>query len=519
MISSALESLNEQLENLNVGPLNVIIGSTSDSLETSLYNMECDSATVHVCDLGAADNSIGYNAYSQLETLQTSRHRFKLDVLRWQCKLRNEPWSDCIDKKSNFPTLYPDFVHKYCGVNQKLLKPISVPNKISIEEKEIIISIQNNNGVPTSEEVAQMLGSSIYEKNIPTNALELERSTGLFGTHWGGVNNSLCNEKEILDSLKTYSKFQCDDNKLLSSGWYEDKFNANAKSLEHASISWMSAKGHESRNLLRGELMIRYLTAPLLLGCISARQIWHSTASNKGSFNSFQQSDPLKDMAEAHEWHKILAAHNIYKSGESSHVCSKLEKAGEMKYGYWRWQGFLCRYAVSSLISDITLDKSDKTALLFIHGFGASGSQWQKKITEVAKCALSLNNVGGPTIALAPDLIGFGQSEKPALTYTQYLWESYVSDFQKQIGQNKYKTGKYVIGGNSIGGYTSMACAADDSIPVCDNYVSANGSVGSNKCIGLFLMNSAGQINAKNVELDSKTVAEMTYDGGLPPCR
>jgi pimeloyl-ACP methyl ester carboxylesterase len=173
-----------------------------------------------------------------------------------------------------------------------------------------------------------------------------------------------------------------------------------------------------------------------------------------------------------------------------------------------------------------------KDALLLVHGFGASSTQWQRSID-----ALSDEQQGSTASAslfdqvLAPDLIGFGQCEKPALTYTQYLWSGFVNDFAKEIGIEKESWDSFVVGGNSIGGYTSMTVAADDSVQVGagDGVLSSMGAPGSNRCSGLTLFNSAGNIRTKeeiaalkqemsNDKAKLQTVAQLTATDGLPPC-
>jgi pimeloyl-ACP methyl ester carboxylesterase len=147
--------------------------------------------------------------------------------------------------------------------------------------------------------------------------------------------------------------------------------------------------------------------------------------------------------------------------------------------------------------------------MVLVHGFGASGSQFNQTTQSLAKnlySSLSITLEDADTIlevpkqsallVAAPDLIGFGQSEKPCLTYTQYLWESFVASFTQDIILNPHlgACDSFVIGGNSIGGYTAMAVAADDSRHVD---VSSSGAFGSSKCTGLILMNSAGRLYSR----------------------
>jgi len=61
----------------------------------------------------------------------------------------------------------------------------------------------------------------------------------------------------------------------------------------------------------------------------------------------------------------------------------------------------------------------DRPALVLVHGFGASADQWHRLIDEL----------GGEYDVWALDLLGFGHSEKPTISYTQFLWEDVVRDF------------------------------------------------------------------------------------------
>lgn len=508
MISSALESLNTELVHLNIGPLNVCTGSTSQCLKDLIGEKTVGAnVSIRVCDLGAADNEIGYGAFSQVENVEFDKD--KVQIKAWQCRLREDPWKEAQSK--SFPTAYPDYVSKFCN-NKVPISPITLPEFESqlLTNKEVIGEI------PKSITIEEMISNDIYGKdNVPYEKLDSEQCTGLYGTHWGGANGARCSEADALACLESYAKCDGNDDEFLSSDWYPGKVSPNERSLEHASISWMSSQGMDTKYLLRGELAVRYLSAPLMLGCVSPRQIWHAVSDESGGILSFWKGpNPLHNMAESHEWQKVFAANCISKTKSSPQSVD----VGKLKYEYWRWQGFLCRYAVSPLSEEKPDNNDDNSALVLVHGFGASGSQWGKNIEEISKCASTFDPKLAPKIAFAPDLIGFGQSEKPCVTYTQYLWESYTSDFQKEVCQTKYKTGSFVIGGNSIGGYTSMACAADDVVSYEENYISANGAPGSKSCKGLFLMNSAGQINDRNFEVGQVSVAETTVNGNLPPC-
>jgi pimeloyl-ACP methyl ester carboxylesterase len=81
---------------------------------------------------------------------------------------------------------------------------------------------------------------------------------------------------------------------------------------------------------------------------------------------------------------------------------------------------------------------------------------------------------------LALDSIGFGYSEKPPLSYNQYIWRDQVLDLLGKYAKNR----SIVLMGNSIGGFTAANVAASLSND-------------PSRCInvaGLVLFNSAGRI-------------------------
>lgn len=137
-------------------------------------------------------------------------------------------------------------------------------------------------------------------------------------------------------------------------------------------------------------------------------------------------------------------------------------------------------------------------AFVLVHGFGASGRQF-----EGLSSAL-------PYTVFTPDLLGFGRTPKPSLTYTQYLWETFIRDFCSSTVKEQF-----VIGGNSIGGYTAMAAAADDSVLTGGSNggaaVTSNGVQGRGKCKGLILLNSAGVVRTKE-EVDEIELARVIQE-------
>jgi pimeloyl-ACP methyl ester carboxylesterase len=163
----------------------------------------------------------------------------------------------------------------------------------------------------------------------------------------------------------------------------------------------------------------------------------------------------------------------------------------------------------------------EKLGILLVHGFGASGAQWNKALQALRQTDAVCSQ------GLAPDLLGFGQSEKPAISYTSYLWDSQMMDFAKEIALHRHEWTCLVTGGNSIGGYTSMSLAACDAATGTE--VSSSGAPGTGRCIGLVLMNSAGPVKTRD-EVQAgfgpsmnngpwSTVAQATATQALPVCK
>ena len=142
-----------------------------------------------------------------------------------------------------------------------------------------------------------------------------------------------------------------------------------------------------------------------------------------------------------------------------------------MEQRYLRWNGWLVRYAVGG-----SEDPAAPTALL-VHGFGASSDQWDRVFDEFSPSkssesplsssspeegestadATDANAAAGAAAAgatgakgvrlLALDLLGFGHSAKPPLSFSQYSWADCARDVGLRVGG-----GPFFIAGNSIGG-------------------------------------------------------------------
>jgi len=141
-------------------------------------------------------------------------------------------------------------------------------------------------------------------------------------------------------------------------------------------------------------------------------------------------------------------------------------------------------------------DRSSSTpALVLIHGFGASADQWER----LAGALLAQH--GEPLSIYAVDILGFGVSAKPGLSYTQHLWEAMLGAFCADVVLGENGHASVVLAGNSIGGGLAAGVAAN---------------LGDASCKGLVLCNTAGVILDRN-QLDTAanealTVAERTLN-------
>ncbi|CAM9970012.1 unnamed protein product, partial [Ectocarpus fasciculatus] len=276
--------------------------------------------------------------------------------------------------------------------------------------------------------------------------------------------------------------------------------------------------------LAPGEALARALGVAIALGCISprrqemflARQPDYTPASPQPDSEAEGRGPPwmsflerrapskcwARKLAVIESWHSLLAQRDITVGNSQG----REEQAMEQRY--LRWHGWLVRYALGG-----SGDPAAPTALL-VHGFGASSDQWDRFFEQFSPSSPSSSSaaagadekaplpdgVGGDVAAdaaakaqgvrlLALDLVGFGHSAKPPLSFSQYSWADCARDVALRAGG-----GSFFIAGNSIGGYISMGVAAD-----CKEL-----------CRGVVLVNSAGRILD---EEEFRTEAAVKYGG------
>ncbi len=580
LLSSSLSSLHEQLSskfglNLHVKTnenYSTEKKGVKDLLQDVMFELKkvhpaVEKMTVHTCDLGLIDNTLGYGPYGHFMAGDDDWDiDIQVEMKPWDCNLRPNAWEEVMGETKNFPDSFVDYETKFGlkgAASSSKVSPINEMNMSATLNQDVkSVSIPTLQTIPTVEQITKLLCEAC---DVPydTSKLEDARNTGLYATHWGGLDvSSTFTEDCVLRAVDVFlgeGELEGDDALVNTLDWWCDgkgTLERNKKSLEHSAIHWMMTGGVEAslpsiktESLIEGELLTRYLAAPLLFGMISPRYIWnkaHTVGVTKEKESSLLDKiipsilqskktvKVAKTIVESREWHKLFAAKNLL-LGKGKETMDGQD--GVLDVGYWRWHGFLCRYVGKSFDNEneqknATVDATTtmkKDGIALVHGFGASGSQWFKAIQELERNINGKVNVE----ALAPDLIGFGQCEKPSLTFTQYLWESYTAAFMKEIALGTKDWDSFVIGGNSIGGYTTMSFAADDGVVVNEDsksesdavIVSASGASGSGRCKGLILMNSAGKVfkngEVENLTTDTgiTTVAEATASGRIGESR
>ena len=86
--------------------------------------------------------------------------------------------------------------------------------------------------------------------------------------------------------------------------------------------------------------------------------------------------------------------------------------------------------------------------ILLIHGLGASAERWSYVIPLLSK----------KYHIIAPDLIGFGYSDKPSVDYTPEFFSKFIFDFLNVLGISKTS-----MIGSSLGGQIVTECAITQS--------------------------------------------------------
>ena len=123
-------------------------------------------------------------------------------------------------------------------------------------------------------------------------------------------------------------------------------------------------------------------------------------------------------------------------------------------------------------------DGNSDRNLVLLHGLGGYAERWSNLLPYLNK----------KYHIFAPDLIGYGQSDKPSVDYTPEFFTKFVFDFMETLGIKK----TYIIG-TSLGGQIVAECAATHS-PVIEKII---------------LISPAGIMRRSTPTLDAYTMAAL----------
>jgi len=158
------------------------------------------------------------------------------------------------------------------------------------------------------------------------------------------------------------------------------------------------------------------------------------------------------------DWHYYMAS-----------LIIQSNRVNNWQYAYNQYQGYIYRHG------RMKNSVKNKKWAVCVHGFGGQVDQFE---------SLALN-LGNEFHVTSLDLLGFGATEKPPVSYNQYIWrDQLVSYLFEESKRNGYS--EVILIGNSIGGFiSSIACS----------YINHDLNSARLKVTGLVLLNSAGRID------------------------
>jgi len=250
----------------------------------------------------------------------------------------------------------------------------------------------------------------------------------------------------------------------------------------------------ESKSSFRGEVFTAIMAPLLALGCISPRVMTHARQVLLDDDEQIIVDRPLNCVIRAEAVRRDWAIQLATATGSGKK--SEAEGGWDISYTYWR--AFAQREGIFRG-GDATTDPSKPIAVL-VHGFGGSLDQFTNLARPLSK----------DFHVVAFDSLGFGCSEKPPLSYNQYLWRDQCVDVVRRARELTGSMGDIVLVGNSIGGFTATSAAA---------YLATTTTAGSStpECGGLVLLNSAGRIASNDVTMDDLRVENLFTPYKGPP--
>jgi hypothetical protein len=482
-LHKCLTSLEKDISSLSLSssslhPLVVRTGSSSSVLPALAKDL--NAVACHVI----SDDVVSSIRNAQQSTCE-SLTEMDIDVLRWtNCLRPSAPWADDASndrskqcyKQTQLPSFFPD----YCKIADAL--PVMAPNdkldnilsSKNTAQMEDLITIRSE-GIPSLQDLLRMA-----EKITPVAVLEAksQKYCNTNEPYEGIISENWSTERGAKKALEDYCRIGKDEftkKHFIASDAANLGLGSNSKSMYASSIARIVKKHNPSDVLAEREGPTRAFSSALSLGALSARDVldaarnrspvtppvwlWDSRPKNKHSDGNnsagLLPSDNdiwgrssegcLSDVCEWREWFHLLAERSLALQDRGEPATSGGEKitanTGDHRenghVNYWRWKDqHLVRYLTWSAGEDYDVrdEETRVPAILLVHGFAASSEQWERLVYSIREQTIKSNNgkdVTPPIYAI--DLLGFGHSEKPGLSYTQYLWESQIVDFAIEV--------------------------------------------------------------------------------------
>ncbi|RYR27102.1 hypothetical protein Ahy_B02g061435 isoform C [Arachis hypogaea] len=372
-----------------------------------------------------AEQEVEYELYLLLDVVKECMKPVTVRECAPRIELWNTPFYD-VNVLQNLPASYDDF--------KKLRLPIL--NHFSCQN--YLLQTWNWTGIfieigtlPVYDDVKNFITSNQGRLRERWNSIKLTSAETLLRNK---IMKSSESSEGSYDSRQLQSK-KSNESVFLSQkgnavgGGTNNVLNALAAYLRYfegtAHDDWQEihekVRSSESRN---GASFIALFGPALSLGIISRsvhyEAIKYERERNAGFISPFGYSATTiagaVDAVCSKEWYWLMALRN------------QTNNDGIHSTRMWKWNGFLIQYTVAG---------NDGPAVVLVHGFGAFAEHYRDNINGLA---------GAGNRVWAITLLGFDNSEKPNIVYTELLWAELLRDFIVDV------VGEPVhLVGNSIG--------------------------------------------------------------------
>ncbi|KAL4395042.1 hypothetical protein AHAS_Ahas02G0212400 [Arachis hypogaea] len=339
-----------------------------------------------------AEQEVEYELYLLLDVVKECMKPVTVRERAPRIELWNTPFYD-VNVLQNLPASYDDF--------KKLRLPITEPLQLS---KLPAADMELDWGtLPVYDDVKNFITSNqgrLRERQLQSKKSNESVFLSQKGNAVGGGTNN------VLNALAAYMRY------------FEGTAHDDWQEIHE------KVRASESRN---GASFIALVGPALSLGIISRRSVHYEAINyererNAGFISPFGYSATTiagaVDAVFSKEWYWLMALRN------------QTNNDGIHSTRMWKWNGFLIQYTVAG---------NDGPSVVLVHGFGAFAEHYRDNINGLA---------GAGNRVWAITLLGFGNSEKPNIVYTELLWAELLRYFIVDV------VGEPVhLVGNSIGGY------------------------------------------------------------------